>query len=66
MSDINCIVIKNININEYEKKVKKKKRFFRKIHQKKNWKREKNILMMKYHYSLIEINKKKKTNKKIK
>lgn len=43
MSDIHCIVIKNININEYEKSEKRKKDFLEKNPPKKNWKREKHI-----------------------
>lgn len=43
MCDIHCIVIKNININEYEKSEKRKKDFLEKNPPKKNWKREKHI-----------------------
>jgi hypothetical protein len=43
MNDIHCIVIKNININEYEKSEKRKKDFLEKNPPKKKWKREKHI-----------------------
>lgn len=43
MKDIHSIIIKNININEYEKSEKHKNIFFEKNPPKKNWKREKHI-----------------------
>lgn len=43
MKDIHSIIIKNININEYEKSEKLKNNFFEKNPPKKNWKREKHI-----------------------
>ena len=43
ITDIHSIIIKNININEYEKNEKRKKDFLEKNPPKKNWKREKHI-----------------------
>lgn len=43
MKDIHYIIMKNININEYEKNEKIKKDFLEKNPPKKKWKREKNI-----------------------
>ena len=43
MNDIHSIVMKNININEYEKSEKRKKDFLEKNPPKKKWKREKQI-----------------------
>jgi hypothetical protein len=43
MKDIHSIIIKNININEYEKSEKNKNIFYEKNPPKKNWKREKHI-----------------------
>tara|TARA_B000000477_G_scaffold52176_2_gene43840 strand:- start:4218 stop:4550 length:333 start_codon:yes stop_codon:yes gene_type:complete len=43
MKDIHSIIIKNININEYEKSEKHKNNFFEKNPPQKKWKREKHI-----------------------
>ena len=62
MKDIHSIIIKNININEYEKSEKYKNNFFEKNPPKKNWKREKHI---DDNISSI-FDKKKERNKKVK
>jgi hypothetical protein len=62
MKDIHSIIIKNININEYEKSEKNKNIFLEKNPPKKNWKREKHI---DYNISSF-FDKNKETNKKVK